>query len=336
MRTLLLIVVMIAWALPAPAEERLYDGDDVLPLTIHGPLAKLSRSAEDADDVPGHLELEDGTSIPMKFTKFGISRLRECGVPSLTITLDPDLVRGTVFEGQRKLWLVTPCQHHGSYDKYTLLEYLIYRSYAVIAEPALHARLVSLRYRDTQRRSSDRTEYAFILEDIGHAAERTGRIWLDIPTQELPAFDPGQLATMGLFQYMVGNTDWSALAGPPGKRCCHNVALFGSDGPGSDAAVPHDFDRAGLVNPPYAVPSPKMKIRNVTQRLYRGFCFNNDQLPAAIEAFNDHRPEIEALFQREDLPYPDARRSALKYLDGFYETINDPKKLKKRIIKHCR
>jgi hypothetical protein len=334
--TLLSIVMALVWAQPAPAEERVYESDDVLLITIHGPLAKLARSAKDADDVPGHIELEDGTKIPMTFTKFGISRLRECGVPSLAITLDPDLVRGTVFEGQKKLWLVTPCQHHGNYDKFTLLEYLIYRSFAEISEPALHARLVELRYHDTQRRSKDRTEYAFILEDIGHAAARTGRTWLDIPAQDLADFDAAQLATMTLFQYMVGNTDWSAVAGPPGKRCCHNVALFGSDDAASDAAVPHDFDRAGLVNPPYAVPDSRMKIRKVTERVYRGFCFYNDPLPAVIEAFNDHRPEIEKLFNQEDLPYPEARRYALTYLDGFYQTINDPKKLKKKIIHKCR
>ena len=329
-------MMTMAWAVSAHAEEPLYSRDEVLPLTIHGPLAKLARSAEDADDVPGRLELEDGTSIPMTFTKFGISRLHECGVPSLTITLDPDLVRETVFEDQRKLWLVTPCQHDGKYDQYTLLEYLIYRSYAVIAEPALHARLVSLRYHDTQRRSNDRTEYAFILEDIGHAAARTGRTWLDIPAQDLADFDPAQLARMSLFQYMVGNTDWSAVAGPPGKRCCHNVAIFGADDAGRNVAVPHDFDRAGLVNPPYAVPSSKMKIRNVTVRLYRGFCFHNNQLPAAIEVFNDRRPQIEELFNREDLPYPEARAKALRYIGGFYDTINDPKKLNKKIIRNCR
>jgi hypothetical protein len=333
---LLSIVTAFVWAHPAPAEERLYESDGVLPLTIHGPLAKLARSAEDADDVPGMIELEDGTTVPMSFTKFGISRLRECGVPSLAITLDPTLVRGTVFEGQKKLWLVTPCQHYGSYDKYTVLEYLIYRSFAEIAEHALHARLVSLRYQDTQRRSKDHTEYAFILEDIGHAAARTGRTWLDVQTPDPAAYDPAQLATMSLFQYMIGNTDWSALAGPAGKRCCHNVALFGSDDGGSIAAVPHDFDQAGAVNPPYAIPAAELKIRKVTDRLYRGFCFHTGPLPAVIEAFNDHRPEIEKLFNQEDLPYPEARRYALTYLDGFYQTINDPKKLKKKIINHCR
>ncbi len=332
----LLAATTISWANPVRAEERIYTSDSVLPLTIHGPLAKLARSAEDADDVPGHLELEDGTTIPMTFTKFGVSRLAECGAPSLAITLDPDLVAGTIFDRQRKLWLVTPCQPYGTYDKYTMLEYLVYRSYAILAEPALRARLVSLRYRDTLRRSSDRTEYGFILEDIGHAAERTGRIWLDIPAQKLEAFEPAQIATMTLFQYMVGNTDWSAVAGPAGKRCCHNVAPFGSDGAGSVAAVPYDFDRAGLVNPPYAVPDANLKIRNVTDRLYRGFCLHNSQLPAVIDSFNDHRPDIESLFNRDDLPYPEARRHALKFLDSFYETINDPKRLKRKIIQKCR
>jgi len=286
--------------------------------------------------VPGRLELEDGTSIPMTFTKFGISRLRECGVPSLAITLDPDLVAGTPFEGQWKLWLVTPCQHRGEYDKYTLLEYLVYRSYAVVAEPALQSRLVSLRYSDSQRRSVDRTEYAFILEDIGHAAERIGKTWLDIQSQNITDLDSSQLTTMTLFQYMVGNTDWSALSGPSGKRCCHNVAIFGSQGDEPDAAVPHDFDQAGLVNAPYAAPDPRIKIRKVTERVYRGMCLHNDRLPGAIEIFNDLRPDIEELFNREELPYPEARQRALKYIGGFYDTVNDPRKLQKRIIGDCR
>jgi len=336
MTTLLLVMSAISSAPHSDAEESVYASDDVLHLTIHGPLAKLARSAKDADDVPGLLELEDGTKIEMTFTKFGVSRLHECGVPSLAITLEPDLIRGTPFEGQRRLWLVTPCFHHSNYDKYTLLEYLIYRSYALVADPALHSRLVSLRYRDTQRRSNDRREYAFILEDIGLSAARSGATWSNIPAQNITAFDPAQLATMVLFQYMIGNTDWSALAGPPGKPCCHNVAIFSPHDATVDVAVPHDFDQAGLVNAPYAVPNPIMKIDNVTERAYRGFCLHNDELPAVIEVFNNGRPAIDELFQLEDLPYPDARARALRYIGDFYDTINDPKKLKKKLLRNCR
>ncbi len=59
---------------------------------------------------------------------------------------------------------------------------------------------------------------------------------------------------MTLFQYMVGNTDWSAVRSGPDDRCCHNVAVFSGDGGASNSVVPFDFDQAGLVDAPYAVP----------------------------------------------------------------------------------
>ena len=56
----------------------------------------------------------------------------------------------------------------------------------------------------------------------------------------------------------------------------------------------------------------------------------------AIETFNEKRAEIEALFNRSDLPCPGARKRALKYLKSFYDTINDPRKVQKHIVKACR
>jgi hypothetical protein len=48
------------------------------------------------------------------------------------------------------------------------------------------------------------------------------------------------------------------------------------------------------------------------------------------------RAEIEALFNQELLPFSQVRMRALKYVEGFYDTINDPKKLKKQIVNKCR
>ncbi len=67
-------------------------------------------------------------------------------------------------------------------------------------------------------------------------------------------------------------------------------------------------------------------------RHYRGLCVFNSLLPGTIDAFNRKRPEIEALYRRYDLPYPKARRNALDYIDGFFEIVNDSKKLEKKII----
>jgi hypothetical protein len=273
----------------------------------------------------------------MTCNKYGISRLRECRLASLKITVSENDVVGTPFEGRRTLRLVTPCRLTGSYDKYTVLEYLVYKSYAVLMEPALRVRLVRVRFHDSEKPARANSAYAFFIEDIGQAAVRRGQVWLDIESQPSDGLDAAQLTLMTLFQYMVGNTDWSAVKGRPNDRCCHNVAIFGQEGVDFNTVVPFDFDQTGLVDPPYAAPPDlSLGIRHITQRKYRGFCEHNGEIAGAIAIFNRKRPELEELFSRDDLPYPKDRERALKYVRGFYETINDPRKLEKKIISECR
>ena len=333
---LLLIAAILTWSVPVRAGDSLFAGDEIFDLIIRVPFTKLMRQAEDISDVAGHLELSDGTSIPMTCKKYGISRLRECQLASLEITVEANDVRGTPFEGRRTLRLVTPCRLRGGYDRYTVLEYLVYRSYVAITEPALQVRLVRVHFQDSEKPAKEETGYAFFVEDIGHAAERGGRVWLDIQSHRTSDLEAAQLTLMTLFQYMVGNTDWSAAKGIPDKRCCHNVAIFGREGVDLNTVLPFDFDQAGLVDAPYAVPAASLDIRRVTERLYRGLCGHNHLVPAAVAVFNERRSEIEALFNREDLPYPPARQRASKYIDGFYDTINDPRKLEKKILSDCR
>ncbi len=340
-RSCVLVVVLLAGIIVnfgtfAGAAEPFLDSDEIFELTIDAPLMKLMRQSEGAPDVTGHLELADGTSIPMTCNKYGISRLRECRLASLVIHVEEGDVRGTPFEGRKLLRIVTPCQLRKDFDSYTLLEYLIYRSYTLITEPALHVRLAHVRLRESNKPAKDTTSYAFFIEDIGEAARRRGRVWCDIQTQEIIDLDAAQLTLMTLFQYMVGNTDWSAVRGRPNERCCHNVAVLGGGDSTLKDVMPFDFDQSGLVDAPYAVPNPNLKIRRVTQRKYRGLCEHNSLLPDAIAIFNQRRTEITALFDREDLPFPKDRAHALEYIDGFYATINDSKKLEKEIIKACR
>ena len=334
---ILLFVVCTASNQSVAAGELIFAADDVFDLTIRAPFTRLMRQAGGAAGVGGSLELSDGTSVPMSCNKYGISRLRECDLASLQITVDASEVHGTPFEGRKILRLVTPCRLRGQYDRYIMLEYLVYRSYAVIADPALRVRLAQVRFHDSEKSGRVQTGYAFFIEDIGQAAARRGQVWLDIQSQRTSNLDPAQLTMMTLFQYMVGNTDWSAVKGRPNDRCCHNVAVFGEEGVALNTVVPFDFDQTGLVNPPYAAPpDASLGLRRITDRRYRGLCEHNDELAGAIAVFNRKRSELEALFSREDLPYPKDREQALKYINDFYETINDPRKLPKKIINDCR
>ena len=331
-----LILATVSWGLSASAAEPLFAGDDVLHLTIHGPLTRLARGTPGSTDVGGWLELADGRMIPMTFSRYGISRLRECGLPSFKITIAEEDTRGTIFEGQSTLRLVTPCQHGSSYDSYILLEYLVYESFAVITEPALQTRLVSCRFHDNEKPAFEEIGLAFFVEDIGLAADRHGKTWLDIRSQRIADLDPAQLALLALFQFMVGNTDWSALSSAAGQSCCHNMAVLGAESDKYNTLLPFDFDQTGLVDAPYAAPDERLKIQRVTQRVYRGYCSHNDEIPAAIAIFNEKRPELEELLNENVLPNPQARKRALKYIDSFYDTIKSPRKVESRIVSKCR
>jgi len=330
------ITTALVWASSATAVEPLFGSRSVLELSVHAPFTRLDRASVGQGRVAGRIELADGVSIPVTLSRYGLSRLQMCTTPPLKIDVEEQSSRGTPFEGIHSLRLVPPCQTEASYDRYILLEYLVYRSWAIIGEPAVGVRLASCRFQDSEKPAQHSIGLSFLMEDIGEAAARQDRTWLDIQAQCIYDMDPEQSAVFALFQFMVGNTDWSAVASSGGERCCHNVAVFGAEGEAHNLLLPFDFDQAGLVNAPYAAPNHRLPIRAVSQRLYRGFCLHNAEVPGAVAVFNARRPELEDLFNDARLPDKSARKRAWKYIEIFYDTINNPRKLEKKILCACR
>jgi hypothetical protein len=154
----------------------------------------------------------------------------------------------------------------------------------------------------------------------------------------LPAeVDPARTNLLEMFQFMIGNTDWSAYVPSQGTdECCHNGrVLEPRDGGGKYVVVPFDFDNSGLIDAKYAAVSPSVGVRRVRQRIYRGLCTNNAHLPASISRFQQVRPQMEALFTGGGLDGAASRR-ALRYVEEFYEIIDDPAATRRRIYDACR
>lgn len=332
----LAIAVATWWCVPVGAQDLLFENHDVLELVVRAPMKSLTRDSANVDLVSGSIELADGTEIPVTIFPYGTSRLKECTMPLLKFETTGGGFDNTVFDGLDVLRLVTPCHLNPPFDKFVLLEYLAYASYAVVAEPALRVRLVSCRFLDTERSAFEQTSLAFFVEEIGDVAKHHHAAWLDLESQSIDDLDPKQATTLALFQFMIGNTDWSAVAAARGNRCCHNVAALNAEGNGYNAVLPFDFDQAGLVNAPYAQPDQQLAIRSVTQRVYRGFCAFNHLLPEVISTFNQRWPELERIFSREELPDPKTRQRALKYIKSFYEIINNPRKVENKLLAECR
>ena len=137
-----------------------------------------------------------------------------------------------------------------------------------------------------------------------------------------------------VFHYLIGNTDYSPKATSPNTKCCHNHRLFANEGE-LYYSIPFDFDMSGLVNAPHASPNDQFQLRDVTERLYRGRCEFNDQLPETLQLFREQREKIELLVEQQEELDNRTRKTMLRYIEEFYETLDEPKQVNREFVKKC-
>ncbi len=324
------------FALAAP----LFDGDAVLDVVIEVPVRDLKKQRLKDPQFTGTFRYTDtsGTehALAIEVTTRGHSRLEICDYPPLRITFNPEETQGTLFEGQRRLKFVTQCREGSTGAGWVHLEHGIYRAYNQVSDSSYKTRKLSVIYRDTNSRRRDLMQPAFILEPDKQLAKRLGRERIRPPLIGPLQMSKMETARNVLFQYLIGNTDFALKRGPKGEGCCHNGRVYARPGAADDwVTVPYDFDYAGIINTKYALPDAKLPINRVRTRLYRGFCWHNDLLPGVIELFNQNRNDIEAALLPAGLSKSKSR-SVKKYIDDFYEIVNDSKQLQKHLIDKCR
>ena len=175
--------------------------------------------------------------------------------------------------------------------------------------------------------------YGFLIEHKKRLAKRLDADSVDVGKILIAELEPDHAALISMYQYMIGNTDFSLREGPDGS-CCHNaVPIKIAD---IYLPVPYDFDASGLVNPPYAAPSPNLSIRRLTNRLYRGYCAHNDLIPGTVQRFIDKRDELfSTVTEFDDIPGAKMERMS-KFLANFYEAVDSPKKQQSKLVKRCR
>jgi hypothetical protein len=341
-----LILAAVGATGPAAAQAPLFSDDAEFQIVIEGPLAALVRSAPRSTDpvqaAVSHTSESGAQRFDIELSPRGISRRTGgiCSFPPLRLDFDRDELRGTLWQGQNRLKLVTRCRPGSRYEQLTVLEYMAYRLFNEITPQSFRVRPVQVTYRDTEGRRREETQFNFLIEDIDDVARRNRLVALDVMSNEVQStqLDPVAAARVGLFQYMIGNLDWDMVAGPAGEECCHNGKLMASSEASRTAVVPlpYDFDHSGFVGAPYALPPEGLGVRNVRTRLYRGLCRHNDELPATIEHFRARREALYAVIDRETRLSDARRQAARRYIEGFFEVLDDPDRVRRQLIERCR
>lgn len=324
----------------ADAGRPLFQADTPLAVTIEAPWRELLRHREAKNRHPAVLAYTDARGhthrIETTVETRGLTRLRVCTFPPVRLRFDRSATKGTVFEGQRALKVVTHCGNARRWEQYYVLEMLAYRIYNLVTEHSFRVRPLDITYRDSAGGEPDGPRFAFLIEPMRDMARRTGRKRAG-QTEFAPGdFDAPALSRFILFQYLIGNTDWAVLSGPKDDACCHNVRVTAADASPGVIAVPYDLDSSGLVDASYAVPHQSLPIGNVTERLFRGFCVHNHALAAARAEFLGHRQAILALVRSEPRLSESRRSKALGYVEAFYATLESEPRFAREVNASCR
>jgi hypothetical protein len=305
------------------------------------PIERLLEERPDDEELPGTFTWTDADGIERSAyvavrTRGNYRReWRTCPFPPLRLNFRKSEVEDTVLSGQDKVKLVTHCRPWSRlYRESMLREYMAYRMLNELTDLSFRVRLLQITYENTDDDGNAEQTFGFLIESDDRLAARTGLKKIGIPSTTVESLNPGFTNLVSLFQYMIANTDFSPIAGPPDGDCCHNIELF-EDDQGAQFPIPYDFDMSGIVDAKYASPNPKLGIRSVKQRLYRGRCEHNDQIGDTVALFAERKSRIYDTI--ESLPALDDRdkRTARRFIDDFFKTIEDPKDLDRELVRNC-
>lgn len=269
------------------------------------------------------------TTVPLRVRTRGIWRLANCEFPPLKLDFPDKATKQSLFDDLEEPKMVTYCKSGSNADEYVLQELQLYRIYRRLTPVAHETRLLRVTYTDSASGKPEFTRWAFLIEDTGRMAERVGGREIELKGATDEDLEPDQTALAFLYMYFVGNTDFSF-------NSLHNAELMAL-GTGRTVPVPYDFDFAGAINLPYAAPAPNLRIRNVRERQFRGYCSIRDAYTPAMELFKSRKDDIYALYGDSIgalISRPTAR-ATLGYFDKFFEDIATPQTFMRRVYPDC-
>jgi hypothetical protein len=310
----------------------LFDSEEILELTISGDIKRLLK------DRKGKPEYDEMTisykdqnqkeiSIPLKIrTRGNFRRQNICNYPPILLNFSKKNVDNSIFEGQDKLKLVMPCKG----DKYVVREYYAYKISNILTPKSFKVRLVKILLEDSNNNIKEKEPFfAFLIEDEEQMAQRNGMVPAGQDIIRPKQIEAPEFIKMALFQYLIANTDWSI-------QFRQNIKIIQDPKTNEMFAIPYDFDFSGIVLTTYAKPAEELEMRSVRERRYRGYCITNmEHFTKAFVPFNELKDEIYQLYHSS--PYLEGSyvKSTLKYLDEFYDIINNPKLAERELQYPC-
>jgi hypothetical protein len=314
----------------------LFQSESILDLALVADFRTVFSNTDDSTYFPAWFSFQDNNGVKkeveIKVRTRGKTRRQGdiCRFPPLRLNFPKSDMKNSPFEGQNAIKLVTHCDRADSYEQNTIMEYLIYKAFNVLTDSSFKVRAASMNYIDEKDKADSTRKFAFFIEREKHVAERLQAIEMEDEKIQADHPDPYQTCLVDMFQYMIGNTDYSVYEQ-------HNIVLYTNPTrTAKPIPIPYDFDWSGMVAAAYATPNPKIGTEHVTDRIYRGVKQEEDVVFHTIKRFNDKKDEIYRVFENFELLKSSEKKTVIKYLDDFYWIINNERQVKTEFFDRAR
>jgi len=290
-----------------------------LPITLTASWDSLLADRWSEDYLPATIQYAGAQGVlerlPVGIRARGKFRRRTCGFPPLKLNFKKSELAARGFQAEYdKYKLVTQClDDERLANELVLREYLAYQLFEQFSPKSYRTRLVRITYQypDGRIRSSG---YGILLEETDQLGARFGAEEAELYNPAPDSLDARQEMRVALFQYMIGNADWS-------YQQMRNLKLYRTADRSGYFAVPYDFDFSGLVSAPYARPSVELGQRYVGDRVFLGLNRDEALLRREIAYVLSQKAALYQTVESLASLSRAGRQDVLDYLDAFFETL---------------
>lgn len=312
----------------------LFTNNEVLNLSLSFDINQYTREKSKTEYLPATLTYRisktDSISKEIKLRSRGEMRNGFCDFPPIRLNLKKGEFKNTEMNEVDKIKMVTHCKSGNEENLFK--EFLIYRLFNVLTDTSFRVRLVKVDYLNSVKARKPISTYAFLIEPMEMMASRLHIVPVESVNLTQKNIRPKMMDRLAIFNYMIGNTDWSV----PNQ---HNVKVLSGKSIGDVALgiiLPYDFDYSGLVDADYAIPYEPLGLSSVRERRYVGICRTEEEFRQALAEFVSKKDAFYRVIN--DFPYlsEKVKKRMIDYLQSFYDGLDKRNTLIEILMAECK
>lgn len=259
----------------------------------------------------------------------GNFRRSKCYFPPIKMKIKKSNAEGSLFEGNKKLKLVVPCLLQEEKNDNVLQEFIAYKFYEKISPYYFKTRMVEIEFLEIKKNQNIvHNLKGFLIEDDKRVADRfEGKSFERYIHPK--AMDDMTSVQNSMFQFMIGNTDFSVAYQHNGKLLSIDKIIY---------PLPYDFDLCGLVDASYAIVNSRLGIESVKDRKYRGFKRDESLVRDVKDQFLNKKSQFFQILdaQQSKFELSSEFESAKDFVSSFFYILEDENLFEKEVIQQMR